>query len=253
MNQTKLRVIIVDDEKGAQDVLERLLLLSSDNLEVLGKANNLMEGVEMIKEHKPNLVFLDIEMPHYRGYRIAELIDNIDFKIIFVTAYDQYAVKAFELNAIDYLLKPINREGLAKAVEKARLEIGKQQLFSKYQDLLEEMNKVRSATVELSELGGSRIINVVDIIAIKANGAYSELYLKTEEKPIVSSKNIGTFEKLLEEEKRIFRTHKSWLVNLDEVSSFSVKEEWVELSNEVKAKLSRFKKVEFKEQLNAVH
>lgn len=253
MNQTPLKIIIIDDEKGAQDVLERLLSLSSDRLEILGKANNLIQGVEMIKELKPNLVFLDIEMPHYRGYRIAELIPDIDFKIIFATAYDQYALKAFELNAIDYILKPINRQALANAVEKARLEIGKQQLFSKYQDLLEEMNKVRSSSIELSELGGSRIVNVVDIIAIKANGAYSELFLKTEEKPIVSSKNIGVFEKLLEEEKRIFRSHKSWLINLDEVSSFSVKEERIELSNGINAKLSRFKKNDFKEQLNAVH
>jgi two-component system LytT family response regulator len=249
MSQTPLSVVIIDDEEGARDVLERLLILSVDQLEVVGKAEDLLSGIELINQVKPNLVFLDIEMPRHRGYRIAEYMDEINFEIIFVTAYDQYAIKAFELNAIDYILKPVNRAALTKAVEKARIQLQRGEILAKYQDLLEEMNKVRSSTIEINELGVSRILNVVDIIAIKANGAYSEIYVKTEDKPIVSSKNIGHFEKKLENDQQIFRSHKSWLINLDEVQKFLVKEEVIELTDGVEAKLSRFKKAEFKAKL----
>ena len=246
MGEIEIKTIIIDDEEGARDVLERLLILCDKRIQVLGKAENLFEGVELIKRYQPDLVFLDIEMPHYRGYRIAEFFDEINFKIIFVTAYDQYAIKAFELNAIDYILKPINREKLSKAVEKARVEVSKTEMISKYQDLLEELSKAASLSIELSELGQSRIINASEIIAIRANGAYSEIHTKTDEKAIVSSKNIGHFEKLLEGEKHIFRSHKSWLINLAEVKSYSLKEESIGLSRDISAKLSRFKKAEFK-------
>ncbi len=103
----KLKAIITDDEQSAQEVLETLLLKYCPNIEIVAICNNLTETVDAIRMNKPDVVFLDIEMPEYAGYEIVNFFDKIDFHIVFVTAYHQYAVKAFEISALDYLLKPI--------------------------------------------------------------------------------------------------------------------------------------------------
>ena len=108
-----MRSIIVDDEESARDVLSALLHRYHSEIEVIDKCTNVEEAVSSIKKYNPELIFLDIEMPRFAGYEILNFFENVDFKIIFVTAYDQYAIKAFELAALDYLLKPIDPDRLA--------------------------------------------------------------------------------------------------------------------------------------------
>lgn len=112
-----MKVLIVDDEKDAQDVLKSLLGRSPYQIEAIATASNVLEAVQEIKKFEPDLVFLDVEMPEIKGYRIVEFFAQIDFHIVFVTAYDKYAIKTFEINAIDYLLKPVDRERLHNVVE----------------------------------------------------------------------------------------------------------------------------------------
>ena len=105
----KIKAIIVDDEKRARNVLDQLLSRNFDNIEVVAQCADVPSAVEEIKRLKPDVVFLDIQMPNYVGYELVNFFDKVDFDIIFVTAFDQYAIKAFELSAIDYIVKPIDR------------------------------------------------------------------------------------------------------------------------------------------------
>ena len=114
-----IKTIIIDDEKSARNVLANLLERASSDIEIVATCCDLQQGVAQIKKTKPNVAFIDVQMPNYAGYEISKFFDTIDFEIVFVTAYDQYAIKAFELNAIDYLVKPINRNKLALTLEKS--------------------------------------------------------------------------------------------------------------------------------------
>ena len=116
---TKLKAILVDDEESARDVLENLLLRFCPEVELLGKYTNVPDAVAAVNELKPDLVFLDIEMPNYAGFEIVNFFEKVEFDIVFVTAYDKYAIRAFEISAVDYLLKPLDIERLQQSVLKA--------------------------------------------------------------------------------------------------------------------------------------
>jgi len=120
----KLKAIIIDDEQRARDVLNNLIARFCPQVEVIALCENVLSAVEQIKKQAPDIVFSDIEMPQYAGYELVNFIDKINFEIIFVTAYDQYAVRAFEVAAIDYLLKPVEIDRLRQAV--ARVEARKE-------------------------------------------------------------------------------------------------------------------------------
>ena len=113
-----MKAIIIDDEEAARSVLSNLLKRTCPQVEILELCENVPEGVKAIHKHKPDLVFLDVEMPDYAGYELVDFFDEVNFKIIFATAYDQYALKAFEVHAVDYLLKPFSQERFDQAIEK---------------------------------------------------------------------------------------------------------------------------------------
>ena len=117
---TTLRTIIVDDEQSAQDVLENLLDRYCPSVQLLDKCSNVEEAVASIEKNQPDIVFLDIEMPNYAGYELVSFFETVNFDIIFITAYDHYAIKAFEVSAVDYLLKPVDIERLKSAVDKVQ-------------------------------------------------------------------------------------------------------------------------------------
>src|SRR6478735_3401789 len=115
-----IRAILVDDEESARDVLQNLLQRFCPEVTLVAKCENVMLAVDVIKKEKPDLVFLDIQMPNYAGYEIVKFFDKVDFEIVFITAYDQYAIRAFEIAAIDYLLKPIDIDRLKLAVKRVK-------------------------------------------------------------------------------------------------------------------------------------
>lgn len=238
----KIRVIIVDDELSARNVLSSLLTLSFPFIEIIASAENLSDAVELIEENKPDLVFLDIEMPNYAGYEIVRFFDTIDFHIIFITAYNQYAINAFEVNAVDYLLKPIERTRLQQAIERVSDELVKNRNSSNYEALLDELKGKENKTIALSEAGSKHLVNVNTIIAISAQGAYSEVFL--ENKKMLVSKNIGALAKELENQDCFIRTHKSWIINKEYIVSYQKGEQTVCLQNNIVAKVSRTQKNE---------
>lgn len=208
-----MKAILIDDEQSARNVLTNLLERSSLEINILTTSNNLEEGVKQIKKLKPDVVFLDVQMPNYAGYEIAKFFDKIDFEIVFVTAYDQYAIKAFELNAIDYIVKPIDRSKLKTTLLKLKDKLNKDSELVDYQNLLKTIKEKEYKRIVIPELGNRHIVNLNNIIAIEADGSYSKLHLK-ENKIITTSKNLKYFEEILPKDLPFFRSHRAWIINL---------------------------------------
>ena len=240
----KINSIIIDDERRARGILKKLLLSSAPNVEVIAEAGNLLEGVEMIKEHKPDVVFLDIDMPNYSGHEIGKFFDKIDFEIVFVTAYDTFAVKAFELAATDYLLKPIDIDRLKDAVQKLESKLESKENDLNYKVLLDSLQNKENKTIVVSFKGNKKAIKLPEIEAIEASSAYSIIHTKSGEE-YMYSRNLKFFEDLFEEMEEFFRSHKSWIVNINNVSSFSKSKLLIQMESGIEAKLSKFKKAEF--------
>jgi two-component system LytT family response regulator len=244
----KIKAILIDDEQSARNVLSNLLERTSSNLEVMATCSNLEEGVKQIKKLKPNVVFLDVQMPNYAGYEIVNFFDNIDFEIIFVTAYDHYAIKAFELNAIDYLVKPIDRRKLALTLTKLENKLKKEVALIDYQILLKSIKNKDYKKIIIPELGNRRILNIDDIVALEADGAYSKIHL-IDNKIITTSKNLKYFEDVLPRDISFFRSHRAWIINLAYISFFNKTELTITLAkeNKLKAKISRARIEDFEQ------
>ena len=240
----KVKAILIDDEEAARNILSNLIGLSNLNVEVLGQAKDLVSGVELIKKHKPDVVFLDVEMPNYAGYEIVNLIEKIDFHIIFVTAYNQYAINAFEINAIDYIMKPIKRERLNEAITKVITKIKEDVAFKDYQKLIDNFETNQALTITFSEAGMKHILKLDEIVAINAFGSYSKVFLKNN-KSLMISKNIGTLNKKLAVYDCFIRTHKSWIINKEHIISYQSGKQTITLLGDIITKLSRFKKENF--------
>lgn len=234
---------MVDDEEGARDVLENLLKRFCPNVELLAKCSNVEQAVEAIKENKPQLVFLDIQMPNYAGFEIVRFFDYIDFEIIFVTAYDQYALRAFEVSAVDYLLKPIDIDRLKLSVSKVKTTINQKEAAQRMSLLSTTLEKEELKSILLNDKGYQYVVDLAEIIAIEAQESYSTLYTLT--RRYTASKNLKHFERLLGDAPDFIRVHKSWMVNKTHILNYSRSELNINMEGDIQAKLSKYKKEEF--------
>ena len=217
-----IKAIIIDDEPNAVKMLQAIIEdTCADEVEVAATCQDLPEGVKAIRRHKPNLVFLDIDMPGYSGLQILDFFneEEIDFDIVFTTAYNEYALQAFRLSAIDYILKPIQPELIREAVNRV---IGKQnksgnvQRFSALRQNLDAEGLKKIAVA----IGQSiKFIDLDHIVMIKADGAYSEILLGDDSKLVVS-KNLKHFEDMLGFSPNFMRVHKSFLINTGYVNEY---------------------------------
>jgi two-component system LytT family response regulator len=239
----KLRAILVDDEESARDVLQNLLLRFCPDVELIAKCENVLEAVDVINKEHPDLVFLDIEMPNYAGYEIANFFKEINFEIIFVTAYDQYAIRAFEIAAIDYLLKPVDIERLKLSIARVKTQRNTEQQAQRLALLSNTLESKQLKNIVVSDKGQQNIIPIESIIAIEAQESYCIIH--TTEKKIVASKNLKHFETVLESLPQFIRVHKSWMVNKEHIKNYSKSDLSIQLSNGVTTKLSKYKKAEF--------
>lgn len=240
--------ILVDDEDSARNILSNLLINFCPQINIIDKCEDVEQAVESIKKNKPDLVFLDIEMPNYAGYEITSFFEQIDFEIIFITAYDHYAIKAFQVSAVDYLLKPIDISRLKEAVAKfiSKSEIKNASL--NYEVLVESLKDDKIKKIVVPHQGDQKILFLTDIIAIEASESYSYIHTLDSQKYMVS-KNLKHFENLFSSNSNFLRTHKSWIVNLDFLKEYSKSKLILELENGIQAKLSKYKKPQFEEQL----
>ena len=214
-----MKAIIIDDEKRARVSLALLLQEYCPQITVIAECENLPEGVKAIRKFQPDLVLLDIEMPGHSGLELLDFFDenDVNFSIIFTTAYNEYALQAFKFSAVDYLLKPINPEQLSEAI--ARLE--KQKLKIENYKLLKETINQDSLTKIAVPSGNTLIfIDTTKISHIKGEGAYSEVFCNNGIKHLVS-RNLKNFEDILCSDKRFMRVHKSYITNFEHIVSFN--------------------------------
>jgi len=208
----KIKAIIIDDEKMARALLEVLLQENCPEVEIVDLCPNLAKGVVSIHKNKPNLVFLDIEMPGHSGLEIFDFFeeDEIDFSIIFTTAYNQYAVQAFKLSAIDYLLKPIEISDLEKSIERYK----KYHFKKDYSVLKENLTNPNAQKLALGTLNSVKFVEINQILFLKAEGAYTDITF-LDGKTITISKGLKKFEEIFSENKSFFRCHKSFIININ--------------------------------------
>lgn len=244
MSLTNIKAVLVDDEVNALHNLTVLLEEFCPNVTILGKATNIDEAVIIINKEKPDLVFLDIEMPQKSGFELFNETSR-NFKTIFVTAYDEYAVKAFEVSALDYLLKPINIDRLQQAVAKVVVQ---EQPVASLKTLQKNIAVKKIQRINVLYKDVYKELEVNDILCIEANQSYSVIYY--ENKKYVYSKNLIYFEKLLADNPLFFRTHRSWIVNLSKVKHFSKNKLTLMLYNNIETTVSRRKIKEFQESFN---
>jgi two-component system LytT family response regulator len=214
-------VIIVDDEAPARELIKHYLH-GYPEVQLIGEANNGFEALKIMKENSPQLVFLDIQMPKLTGFEMVDLIDNPP-AIIFSTAYDRYAIRAFELNAIDYLLKPYTKERFDVAIQKAfsKIESGssdKSKLHSLHETIAQHDELVRIAVKDRQQI---HIVPVNDINFIEADGDYVKLH--TEQGSFLKEKTMKYFEANLSS-LQFIRIHRSYIVNVDQVAKIELYE-----------------------------
>lgn len=205
---------------------------------------NLDDAVAAIKTASPDVVFLDIEIPNYAGYEIVNFFDKIDFEIIFITAYDNYAIKAFEISAVDYLLKPIDIDRLKKSIEKLEQKIALKSIKQNYDVLKENLNQKTLQKIVVPNHGDQKVIPLNSIVALEAKEAYTTIHT-LEEGRFMMSKNLKHFENLLEYDSNFYRSHKSWLIQIPLIQKYSKSDLTIQLSTNLTAKLSKYKKSEF--------
>lgn len=225
-----MTAIIIDDEQRARVSLRYLLNEYCPDIEILEECENLSSGVKAIIKYKPNLVFLDIEMPGHSGLELLDFFDedDIKFQIIFTTAYNEFAIKAFKLSAVDYLLKPIDEVLLQEAVKRATKINQKKQNYEVLKDniLSKSLNKIAIPS------GSSLLfIETKNILYIKGDGSYTVVVLKNGTKHTVS-RNLKNFEETIDDQPELLRIHKSYIVNANEIVSYTKSEGGsIELTN----------------------
>lgn len=220
MKTNQIRTILVDDEDHCIDIL-KYELKSFEEIEIIGTCNDGHEAIAKIRKDKPDLVFLDIDMPYLNGFDVIREIDPIDFNVVFVTAFDQYALKAFRYSALDYLLKPVEKSELAEAIEKVKRSTNHITQQNQVNLLLNAIQspKQEYAKILLPAQDGLEFVALDDIVRCQADSNYTHVYLQSGRRLIIS-KPLKQVEKLLDDD-RFFRTHQSHLVHLDKIKRYA--------------------------------
>ena len=219
-----IRTIIIDDEPAAVNVLATLLKKKCKaDVDVVATTVSPFEGISLIEQHKPDLVFLDIEMPGMTGVDLVRSFNNPGFRVVFVTAYDDFAVEAFRLSAVNYLLKPVGPESVVTTIEKIKEDVRKNQ--TNISEPLQQLEKLLSShsndnenKIGIAMADKIMFIHIADIIYCEASSGYTYVHLSDGRK-MLASKPLGNFEVLLLSHK-FFRIHHSYLINLNRIKEF---------------------------------
>ncbi len=243
--QHPFRIVIIDDEPDAITIIKTFLTAYCPDLKVVGEATDVPSGVSVIRHQNPHLILLDVQLGKTTSFDILDKFDQPNFRVIFTTAHDQFALKAFQYNAMDYILKPIDPDALIKAVDKAKNAIQKDLLFD--QQLGNLMQNIKTNTfdkITLSTSEGLVFVDLKDILYLKSDVNYTQFFLKKEGKILVS-KPLKDYEELLPIDS-FFRIHQSYIVNIQFVIKV-LKEDggYALLKNGKKVPISRRKKDAF--------
>lgn len=239
-----LKTIIIDDENNTREVLSKLLADYCPDVKVEGTFGSIEEGMQAIKEGKIELVFLDVEFPEKSGFDLIEDLKYESFDTIFISGHENYALKAFKTEAVDYLLKPFDVEELQQAVAKVLDKRKKAETVRHADVFLQRWNTGQDHQIALSSAEGLLFVKIKNILYCKGDGAYTYFYTKDSDR-ITVSKNLKEFEELLKDY-AFFRVHKSYLINLNEMKKYVRGEGgYVVMSNGDSVDVSKRKKETF--------
>lgn len=245
---TKAKAIIVDDEPNARMALRGLLEENFPDVEVLAECKDVPDAVKAIHKLKPGLVFLDIDMPGYSGFELLEFFDekNITFKIIFVTAYSDYSLRAFETSAVDYILKPVRLDHLSRALKKLA-HTDQPGENRQYQALKENFFPQSEKKIVLQTAETIFVVRLDDILYLQAEGSYTRFHTTTHGVLTITKKLID-FE-YLEQSGSFFRTHRSYIVNLNQIKKVDKKDFLLVMNNDAEVYLAQDKKNQLLEKI----
>jgi two-component system LytT family response regulator len=214
-----MRAVIIDDEPDCVKLLALQLKMYCPQVQVVAECTDSEEALQKIKELHPDIVFLDIEMPVMNGFQLLEHAGNINFHIVFVTAYDKFAVKAFRFSALDYLLKPIDAKDLVSAVEKAlRNQWPEKQQLHLLKQQLDGGEKYFPDKIALPYQNGVMFTEISSIVYCESDNNYTQFHLTTNQQCMVA-KTLGDIQQVLEE-RNFLRVHRQYLVNLNHIKKY---------------------------------
>lgn len=216
----KLTALLIDDEEVSRDILRSYLTDYCKDIEIVGEASNIKEGEKLIKSKSPSVVFLDIEMPYGNGFDLIEKLDSIDFEVVFITAFSDYAIKALNLSASSYILKPIDIDELVAAVDKIKTKKESDNSLSNTKILADNIKSLnnKDQKMVIPQLDGFEVVKIKNIIRAEASDNYTILFLEGNKKYVLS-KTLKYYEELLNEF-GFLRSHKSHLLNLAQVVKY---------------------------------
>jgi two-component system, LytTR family, response regulator len=241
-----IKAVIIDDEEGARESLANIIGRYFSEITVVAKAAGVDDAYEQINNTNPDIVFLDIEMPSGSGFSLLERFEKVNFEVIFVTAFDHYAIKAIKFSALDYLLKPVDIDDLKEAIThfKNKNRTSVSSVNTQLDVLFNNLKKDGAKKIAIPDTHGFSYIDFSEIIRCESDGNYTTFHL-TGNKKIISSRTLGEYESLLESE-NFFRVHRSHIINLSHLVRY-VKGEggYVVMSDGSSVEVSRRKKQEF--------
>ena len=244
-----IKAVIIEDEFNALNTLDKLIKYTQKDIEVIAKIDNVTDAITFLKNQTPDLVFLDIELIGGNAFHILEALDSISFKIIFTTAYDEFAIKAIKFDTIDYLLKPIDSEELSECIDRFRMAFKKEQVYKNAVDKVSEIDKKENQkTLLIKTADAQYFLQIKDIIRCQSDGAYTIFH--TVDKKIMSARNLKYYENILSEHTFV-RVHQSHLVNVKYIKTVS-SNNTVELTNSEKIPVATRKKSYLKQILDAL-
>lgn len=218
-----MRLVLVDDDDIVKDNLKTLLSIYAPDTEVVGEANGVKTGIECLREHKPDLLLLDVEMADGTGFDLLAIYGELDFKVIFITGHDAYAIKAIKFSAIDYLLKPVDPELLSSALARAKQAIDTSEQNLKVSTLFQNHETpLLDQKIVLKDAETVYLVAIKDIIRCESQANYTKFFL-VGDKMVIVSKTLKEYDSLFES-KYFFRAHQSHLVNLLHFDRYEKKE-----------------------------
>lgn len=235
--------LIIDDDLSCIETLSLMLSKHAQNIKIIGIAQNLTNAQNLINHLNPQLLFLDVELNGEKGFDLFKIFPEPHFEVIFTTAYEKYAVQAIKHACFDFLPKPINETELIDSMNRLTDTIAKKESKKRVNVLLEAINTKVIKRIAIPSHDSITFVNVDDIVACLGESKYTTIYTNKNEK-IVSSKNLGEFEDVLVLP-AFFRSHKSWIINIENVIKFNKTDNTVLLNHNITAEVSTRKKDEF--------
>lgn len=238
-----IKAVIIDDEIHSIETLVWKIEQFTQGIDIVAKFSDSTEGLKYLEKHSIDILFLDIEMPVLTGFDLLQNLKDIQFDVIFTTAYDEYGIKAIKYSALDYLLKPIQEEELIKAIEKYQSRQNRSVLPAQLEVLFQSLKKekVESRRIALATKESIELVYPKNIVLCQADNNYTIVFIQGRKKKLIS-KTLKDFEEILEEH-HFFRSHQSYLINIDHMAEY-VRQDggYLIMSNDMKVPVSRNKK-----------